>query len=86
MGPLCGPSRARPLPQAGARPQPSAVSRNIITANPPINPRVAVVSHRYELQMIMEGQPDLARVMELGAVLGIKVEPALEALKVAFHI
>ncbi len=36
--------------------------------------------------MIMVGQPDLARVMELGAVLGIMVEPALEALKVAFHI
>ncbi|NVN63135.1 hypothetical protein FGL97_07780 [Pseudomonas putida] len=28
----------RPLPQAGVQPQPSAVSRNIITANPPINP------------------------------------------------
>ncbi len=56
MGPLCGPSRARPLPQAGAQPQPSAVSRNIITANPPINPRVAVVSYRYELQMVMVGQ------------------------------
>ncbi|NBA81575.1 hypothetical protein GVN15_13080, partial [Pseudomonas putida] len=26
------------------------------------------------------------RVMELGAVLGIKVEPALEALKVVVHI
>ncbi|MCY1190464.1 hypothetical protein AB7M31_000664 [Pseudomonas sp. IAP-CY TE4608] len=64
MGPLCGPSRARPLPQAGARPQPSAVSRNIITANPPINPRVAVVSYRYELQMVMVGQQDLARVMD----------------------
>ncbi|NWL49114.1 hypothetical protein DM819_25405 [Pseudomonas hunanensis] len=29
---------ARPLPQAGVQLQPSAVSRNIITANPPINP------------------------------------------------
>ena len=64
MGPLCGPSRARPLPQAGAQPQPSAVSRNIITASPPINPRVAVVSYRYELQMVMVGQQDLARVMD----------------------
>ncbi len=36
--------------------------------------------------MIMVGQPDLARVMELGAVLGIKVEPALEVLKVVVHI
>ncbi|MNE87243.1 hypothetical protein D3C80_1995160 [compost metagenome] len=39
-----------------------------------------------ELQMVMVGQQDLARVMELGAALGIKVEPALEALKVAVHI
>jgi hypothetical protein len=36
--------------------------------------------------MVMVGQQDLARVMELGAALGIKVEPALEALKVAVHI
>ncbi|MFG0496479.1 hypothetical protein ACF8MH_03990 [Pseudomonas sp. YQ_13] len=39
-----------------------------------------------EMQMVMVGQQDLARVMELGAALGIKVEPALEALKVAVHI
>jgi len=39
-----------------------------------------------ELQMIMVGRHDLARVLELGAALGIKVEPALEALKVAVHI
>ncbi|MBF8723068.1 MULTISPECIES: hypothetical protein [Pseudomonas] len=39
-----------------------------------------------ELQMVMVGQNDLARVLELGAVLGIKVEPALEALRVAVHV
>jgi hypothetical protein len=39
-----------------------------------------------ELQVVMVGQNDLARVLELGAALGIKVEPALEALKVAVHI
>ena len=39
-----------------------------------------------ELQMVMVGQNDLARVLELGAELGIKVEPALEALKVAVHV
>ncbi|WP_460418458.1 hypothetical protein [Pseudomonas sp. microsymbiont 2] len=39
-----------------------------------------------ELQMVMVGQNDLARVLELGAVVGIKVEPALEALKVAVHV
>ena len=39
-----------------------------------------------ELQMVMVGQNDLARVLELGAEVGIKVEPALEALKVAVHI
>ncbi len=39
-----------------------------------------------ELQMIMVGQHDLARVLELGEAVGIKVEPALEALKVAVHI
>ncbi|MNE59221.1 hypothetical protein D3C76_696820 [compost metagenome] len=53
---------------------------------PTHNPRVAVVSHRYELQMVMVGQQELARVMDLGAVLGIKVEPALEVLKVVVHI
>ncbi|AFK72247.1 hypothetical protein YSA_10089 [Pseudomonas putida ND6] len=36
--------------------------------------------------MVMVGQQDLARVMDLGAVLGIKVEPALEALKLVVHI
>ena len=39
-----------------------------------------------ELQMVMVGQNDLARVLELGAEVGIKVEPALEALKVAVHV
>lgn len=39
-----------------------------------------------ELQMVMVGQNDLARVLELGAEMGIKVEPALEALKVAVHV
>ena len=39
-----------------------------------------------ELQVVMVGQNDLARVLELGAELGIKVEPALEALKVAVHV
>ena len=39
-----------------------------------------------ELQMVMVGQHDLARVQELGAEVGIKVEPALEALKVAVHV
>lgn len=39
-----------------------------------------------ELQMVMVGQNDLARVLELGAEVGIKVEPALEALKVAAHV
>ena len=38
-----------------------------------------------ELQVVMVGQNDLARVLELGAELRIKVEPALEALKVAVH-
>ncbi len=33
---------------------------------PTHNPRVAVVSHRYELQMVMVGQQELARVMDLG--------------------
>ena len=39
-----------------------------------------------ELQMVMVGQHDLARVQALGAQLGIAVEPALEALKVASHV
>ncbi|MCO7565622.1 hypothetical protein NJI34_19830 [Pseudomonas sp. S 311-6] len=39
-----------------------------------------------ELQMVMVGQNDLARVLALGAEVGIKVEPALEALKVAVHV
>ncbi|AUF97427.1 hypothetical protein M2396_000048 [Pseudomonas sp. BIGb0278] len=39
-----------------------------------------------ELQMVMVGQHDLARVLELGQQLNIKVEPALEALKVAVHV
>jgi len=39
-----------------------------------------------ELQMVMVGQHDLARVLELGAEVGIKTEPALEALKVAVHV
>ncbi|CAM3981669.1 hypothetical protein CCOS865_01731 [Pseudomonas reidholzensis] len=39
-----------------------------------------------ELQMVMVGQNDLARVLELGEAVGIKVEPALEALKVAVHV
>jgi len=38
------------------------------------------------LQMVMVGQNDLARVLELGEAVGIKVEPALEALKVAVHV
>ncbi|MFG0631935.1 hypothetical protein [Pseudomonas sp. xss_2] len=38
-----------------------------------------------ELQMVLVGQNDLARVLELGAEVGIAVEPALEALKVAVH-
>ncbi len=39
-----------------------------------------------ELQMVMVGQQDLQRVLDLGAELGIKVEPALEALKVGVHV
>ena len=39
-----------------------------------------------ELQMVMVGQNDLARVLALGSELGIKVEPALEALRVAVHV
>ena len=39
-----------------------------------------------DLQMVMVGQHHLARVLELGAAVGIKVEPALEALKVAVHV
>ncbi|MBV4530532.1 hypothetical protein HU719_003730 [Pseudomonas sp. SWRI107] len=39
-----------------------------------------------ELQMVMVGQHHLVRVLELGAAVGIKVEPALEALKVAVHV
>ncbi|MBF8694146.1 hypothetical protein [Pseudomonas fulva] len=39
-----------------------------------------------ELQMVMVGQHDLERVQALAAELGIKAEPALEALKVALHV
>lgn len=39
-----------------------------------------------ELQMVMVGQHDLPRVLELGQALSIKVAPALEALKVAVHV
>lgn len=39
-----------------------------------------------ELQMVMVGQQDLERVQALAVELGIKAEPALEALKVALHV
>ncbi|NIE73875.1 hypothetical protein F3J45_05375 [Pantoea sp. Ap-967] len=39
-----------------------------------------------EVQMVMVGQQDLDRVLALGAEVGIKLEPALEALKVAVHV
>ncbi len=39
-----------------------------------------------ELQMVMVGQNDLARVLELSAEVGIAAAPALEALRVAVHV
>lgn len=38
-----------------------------------------------ELQVVMVGQHDLARVVELGDALSIRVEPALQALRNAQH-
>ncbi|MNC74285.1 hypothetical protein D3C75_1256130 [compost metagenome] len=39
-----------------------------------------------ELQMVMVGGNDLARVLELCAEVGIAAAPALEALRVAVHV
>lgn len=39
-----------------------------------------------ELQMVMVGQNDLARVLELSEAVGIAAAPALEALRVAVHV
>ena len=39
-----------------------------------------------ELQMVMVGRDDLAAVLALGEQVGIRIEPALEALKVAVHV
>ncbi|MBF8781234.1 hypothetical protein [Pseudomonas fulva] len=39
-----------------------------------------------ELQMVLVGQHDLARLLELSAELGIAAAPALEALRVAAHV
>lgn len=39
-----------------------------------------------EIQAVLVYGNDVPRVLELGAELGIKVEPALEALKVAVHV
>ncbi|MBA1200732.1 hypothetical protein G7009_02870 [Pseudomonas capeferrum] len=39
-----------------------------------------------ELQMVMVGQNDLPRVLELSEQVGIAAAPALEALRVAVHV
>ena len=39
-----------------------------------------------ELQMVLVGNDDLSRVLELCAEAGIAAAPALEALRVAVHV